>query len=84
MVKLHAPTMNYNGKDAAPVMPRHRLTATKDTRRFKKGESDECFITKMSDGRYSVMTAIFAGPTKHYEVFTEDELHESFTESNPA
>jgi hypothetical protein len=81
MVKLHNPEMQSNG--SAPVMPRHFLEATKDTRSFKKGETDTCFITLMSCGRYSVMTAIFAGHTKHYEVFTEKELHESFNESNP-
>lgn len=82
MVKLHTPQMMGYGQDAKPVMPRHRLTATKDTRTFKKDESDECFITHMSDGRYAVFSAIFAGPTKHMEVFTESELHESFIETN--
>lgn len=74
--------MGY-GKDAKPVMPRHRLTATKDTRTFKKDESDECFITRMSDGRFAVFTATFAEQTKHMEVFTETDLHESFIETNP-
>lgn len=63
-----------------PVMPLHKLTANKKTRAFKDGETVVCFISKMTDGRFSVMNGHFLRTT-HYEVFTEKELHESFTES---
>ena len=81
MVILHTPqaTIGKNG-EIAPVMPRHRLTAKKKTRTFEEGEVENCFIAKMSDGRYQVFDAVFAGPTKHHEVFTEQDLHDSFEE----
>lgn len=82
MVTIHVPEMTItNGKSAAPVMYRHLLTAIKETRSFKEGETAECFITKMSDGRFAVTDANFGKFTPHYEVFTEDELHNSFTEN---
>jgi hypothetical protein len=77
MVTINAPQMNA---DKQPVMYTHSLTATRKTKTFKVGESAVCFITRMSDGRFAVMDASFAQVTKHYEVFTESELHESFTE----
>jgi hypothetical protein len=81
MVHLHNPEMvSVDKNTAAPIMHRHMLTATRRTRSFKEGESAECFIAKMSDGRFMVMGADFMNYTEHYEVFTEHELHESFSE----
>lgn len=80
MVKLHKPEMITNGKDAAPVMYKHQLQATKKTKTFEKDEIASCYIARMSDGRYAVMDANFLNYTKHYEVFTETDLDESFNE----
>jgi hypothetical protein len=85
MVILHNPEM-ATGKtkaDFAPVMHRHHLTATKNTRSFKAGDFSQCFITKMTCGRFAVMSADFLNFTKHYEVFNADELQESFNEFVP-
>lgn len=78
MVTLN--TLSYAKIGDYPVMPVHPLTAKKDTRAFKEGESVACYIFKMQDGRYGVSNATFKNIT-HYEVFTEAELHDSFDES---
>lgn len=78
MVTIHTPQMQANGD--TPIMPVHTLQATTDTKTFKKGETAKCFITKMSDGRFSLMDANFLNTTVHYEVHSEESLHESFTE----
>lgn len=61
-------------------MPVHLLKAKIDTQSFKKDEEAKCFISTMSDGRFAVTDANFSNFTKHYEVFTEKELHEFFDE----
>lgn len=66
--------------DDLPQMWKHNLKATKKTRQFKKDEVVMCFITIMSDKRYAVTDADFSNVTKHYEVFSKKELHESFEE----
>jgi len=78
MVTIH--TLEFVKQGEVPYMPVHPLTATKQTRAFKDGEKQRCFIFKMTDGRFAVSNATFKNVT-HYEVFTEKELHESFTES---
>lgn len=81
MVILHAPQVNDDGKgNKFPVMPRHMLTAKVKTKTFVKGETAECFIAKMQDGRYEVFDANFGRNTAHMEVFTEQELHDCFDE----
>lgn len=68
------------GADNMPIMPKHTLTALVNTKTFVKGETAECFIAKMQDGRYEVFDANFGRITAHMEVFTEEELHNSFEE----
>lgn len=80
MVTLHKPTSTKDTNGAlVPTMVVHKLQATKDTRSFKSGETDDCYIAKMTDGRFQVFTASFM-ETKHHEVFSEKDLHESFNE----
>lgn len=81
MVRLYNPKMNGLGPDALPIMPVHRLKAVKKTKTFEVDEIGECFITIMSDGRYSIMDADFLNYQKHYQVFTEKELHDSFEDA---
>ncbi len=80
MVKINQ-TIAGKKADDLPLMWKHSLTATKDTRQFKKGDYAICFITQMSDGRYAVTDANFNNTTKYYEVFTPTELQESFNET---
>jgi hypothetical protein len=80
MVTIHSPEMTQTKERFIPIMPRHRIEATRDTRTFNKGDVAECFIARMSDGRFMVMDDSFASVTIHYEVHTEKSLHESFTE----
>lgn len=83
MVTLHRPTATIgNNGEIAPVMPIHKLTAKKDTRTFTAGEQQDCYIAKMSDGRYQVFDATFINVTNHHECFTEQELHDSFDEAS--
>lgn len=80
MVTIHKSesTKDTNG-NLVPYMRVHKLQATKKTRTFSEDEIDDCYIAKMTDGRFQVFTASFM-ETKHHEVFTEKDLHESFNE----
>jgi hypothetical protein len=80
MVNLRNPEVVIQNGQIQPIMFKHALTAKKDTRSFKLGDTALCFITTMSDGRFAVMDASFKHPTIHYEVFTKEELHASFDE----
>lgn len=61
-------------------MPVHTLTANTPTKCFRLGERADCFIVKMDNNRFAVTDADFKGVTPHYEVFTENELHDTFNE----
>ena len=81
MVTLKNPQANID-KDGRilPVMPVHRITAKRNTKTFSAGQTSDVFITRMTDGRLSVFDASFKNTQKHYEVFTEEDLHDSFDE----
>lgn len=63
-----------------PIMPIHKLEALVDTKTMNKGDIFSMFIAKMSDGRFAIMDANMSYQTVHYEVHTEESLHQSFQE----
>jgi hypothetical protein len=81
MVTIHTPQTTDDGMgNKMPVMPRHKLMAKTKTKTFEIGEIVECFIARMTCGRYEVMDANFYNTTEHFEVFTYEDLHNSFEE----
>lgn len=77
MVTIHP--INRVQKGETPMMWRHNLEATKETKTFKENERHVCMISKMDNGRFGVFSASFAGG-KYEVIESEKDLHESFQE----
>lgn len=56
----------------------HRVIANKKVNELNKGDLHDVMVAKMSDGRFAVMSKEHT--SYFYKVFTEQELHETFTE----
>ncbi len=74
--------------NAIGVPQYHRLTANRKIGDMKPGDMKDVLIAKYKDGRFAVMGVFFvnlidASKCKmdfFYELMTESELHETFTE----
>ncbi len=79
MVKINA-TEVIVGKDGiTPIMHQHNLTVQKSTKQFTEGETVKCYVGKYDGNRFAVWDCSWLHHNK-YEVFTGEELHESFEE----
>lgn len=60
----------------------HRLTSNKKQDGWNKGDSKDVLISHYSDGRFAVMSRWTGAQSSEYfyGLFTEKQLHETFTE----
>lgn len=79
MVKMNTPEVVVTKGEIIPIMHQHQLTVTKQSKQFTLGESLKCFVAKYSNGRFAVWDCSWLHHNK-YEVFSEAELHETFSE----
>jgi hypothetical protein len=67
-----------------PVMPMHQLTVKAKSKVFNIGESVSCYVQKLKNAWDPEENKFGVFPTRwsdyRYEVFTEQELHETFDE----
>lgn len=80
MVQIKNSETYVSNGQVVPIMHQHVLKCLKSSKQFNEGETVSCFISKYQNDRFAVWDASWLHHNK-YEVFSKDELHETFEES---